>query len=327
MGKITNDNLPDMQKSQSGFHPIGIEKVGVMGMDFLLPILMKDGSIQKVAAKVKSSCSLQEDLKGINMSRISRTINKILLEESSGNGFKDLQVFVKELKAAHNAEDIEIEAKFTLILDDKSPMTYIYSQEPVDVIFESTYKEGKYQTFLTVGSTEMSLCPCSKTMSLLVNNITDSEAEEISHLSPQLIEKIEKSGYGGHNQKSRIKAKVELNMDSETFLWVEDIRDMIRQSSSCPSYSVLKRSDEKFVTEVSYMGGYIDDNKEFVKVEGNYGPKFVEDISRDFAYQLNKELDHTILDYILECCNEESIHSSTIEAFSIITAHRNLIKF
>ena len=300
MGKITNDSLPDMQKSQSGFHPIGIEKVGVKGMNFLLPILMKDGSIQQVAARIKSSCNLQEDLKGINMSRINRTINKVLLEESSGNGFKDLQKFVKELKEAHNAEDIEIEAEFMLILDDKSPMTDIYSQEPVNVIFESIYKNGKYQTFLTVESVEMSLCPCSRTMSLLVNNITEEEGKELQNLSPQLLEKIKKSGYGAHNQKSHIKAKVELNIDNKNLLWVEDIRDMIRQSSSCPSYSVLKRSDEKFVTEVSYMGGYIDDNKEFVKVEGNYGPKFVEDISRDFAYQLNKELDHTILAYILE---------------------------
>lgn len=327
MGKITNEHLPDMQKSQSGFYKKGIEKVGVNGSTFYIPIKMKDGSVQKVAASVNSTCSLDEKTKGINMSRISRTINKVLGEETSGNGFSDLIRFVKELREAHQSPDIYVRAAFQLILDDKTPMTDIYSQEPVNIVFESEFKNDKYKTYLTVESTEMSLCPCSKTMSLLVNNITEDELKELMNLSPQLLEKVKKSGFGGHNQKSRIKAKVELDMESNDLLWIEDIRDMLRAASSCPSYTVLKRSDEKYVTEVSYMGGYIDDDKNFVKVEGNFGPKFVEDIIRDLASQLDQHLDHTIKDYILECNNQESIHSDTIEAFAQLTAGRELKDF
>jgi len=323
MGKITTDKLPDMQKTQEGFYKKGIEKVGVGGISILLPIRMKDGSVQKTVATVSSFCNLDAETKGINMSRINRTINSVLAEHSSGSGFQDLERFVKELREAHQTPDVYIKASFQLILDDKSPMSDLYSQEPVDVVIESQFRDNEYKTFLTVKSTEMSLCPCSKTMSLLTNNITESEEAELKTLSPQLYEKIKRSGYGAHNQKSRISATVELNKTNDV-LWIEDLRDIIRSSSSCPSFSVLKRNDEKFVTEVSYMGGYIDDDKNYVPVEGNFGPKFVEDIIRDLARQLDKELDKSINDYILTCENQESIHSEDIVAIAVLTAGRNL---
>ena len=324
MGKITTDNLPDMQKTQEGFYCKGIEKVGVRGINVYLPIKMKDGSVQKAYATISSYCSLDKDTKGINMSRISRTINKILAEESSGNGFYDLRRFVKDLREAHQSPDIYIKAKFSLIINDKSPMSDLYSPEPLDVVVTSQYRNGEYKTFLTVKSVEMSLCPCSKTMSLLTNNITKEEEKELANLSPNLLKKVQKSGFGAHNQKSKISATVELNFDNNSLLWIEDIRNMIRLSSSCPSYSVLKRNDEKYVTEVSYMGGYIDDEKNYIQVEGKYGPKFVEDIIRDLAYQFDQELDKTIKDYVLVCDNQESIHSQDIQATSILSAGRNL---
>lgn len=324
MGKITTDKLPDMQKTQEGFYKKGIEKVGVSGIEVYLPIKMKNGGIQKVGAVIKSTCSLDEHTKGINMSRISRTINKILMEDASGSGFENLELFVKELREAHQSPDIYIEADFKLLLDDKSPMSELYSSEPVNVRIKSQYRDNKYKTFLTVKSTEMSLCPCSKTMSLLVNNITKEEEKELKKLSSNLLKKVERSGFGAHNQKSVIQATVELNRNSKNLLWIEDIRDMIRLSSSCPSYSVLKRNDEKFVTEVSYMGGYIDDDKNFIDLDSGYGPKFVEDIIRNLAYHLDRELDKTINDYILTCDNQESIHSENIMATAILTAGRDL---
>lgn len=324
MGKITTDKLPDMQKSETGFYKKGIEKVGVRCINSYIPIKMKDGSVQKPLATVSSYCSLEGTKKGINMSRISRTINKVLAEDSSGDGFRDLERFVKELKEAHQSPDIYIKAKFQLLLNDNSPMSNLYSQEPVSIVIESQFKDDEYKTFLTVETVEMSLCPCSKTMSMLVNNVTEDERELIETLPDSLKFKILSSGYGSHNQKSFIRATVELKPDSKEDLWIEDIRSMIQASSSCPSYSVLKRNDEKFVTEVSYMGGYFDDDKTFNKIEGNFGPKFVEDIIRDLANKLDSELDKTINDYVLVCNNQESIHSGDIQATSILTAGRNL---
>lgn len=325
MGKITTDKLPDMQKTTEGFYQKGIEKVGVRGISVYLPIRMKDGSTQNVIALIESFCSLDANTKGINMSRINRTINETLAENSTGSGFTDLEEFVKKLQKAHNSPDIYITARFKLLIHDKSPMSDLYSQEPLNIVIRSQYKDNEYKTYLTVQSTEMSLCPCSKTMSLLTNNITEEESNELQTLSPQLLEKIKRSGYGAHNQKSKITVTVEINRENlSNILWIEDIRDIIQKSSSCPSYSILKRNDEKYVTEVSYMGGYIDDDKNFIKVDGNYGPKFVEDIIRDLASYLDKQLDNTIKDYALMCDNQESIHSDTITAASILTAGRSL---
>ena len=105
-GIITSDKLPDMQKSTTGFYKKGIEKVGVRNIISYLPIQMKDGSVQKVLATISSYCSLDANTKGINMSRISRTINKVLSEESSNNGFRDLERFVTELVEAHGSPDV-----------------------------------------------------------------------------------------------------------------------------------------------------------------------------------------------------------------------------
>ena len=328
-GKITAELLPDMQKTETGFYKKRIAKVGVRGIKQYIPIQMKDGSTQKVFANISSYCSLDETFKGINMSRITRTINKVLKENP--NGFRGLEAFVKELAEAHNSPDVYIKAKFRMLMDGETPMTDLYSQEPIDVIIESVYHNGQYKTYLRVESVAMSLCPCSKEMSQLRNNITDDEKSLIEQLkimkvpyAHSLYDKIMMSGYGAHNQRSHIDIKVELMKDSPKTMWIEDIYNIANIASSCHTRSVLKRPDEKYETEVSYLGGYFDDDKEFVEVPGN-GPKFTEDIARDVAEQLDKELDVSIKDYVIVVNNEESIHTGEIMATSVLNAGREMI--
>lgn len=324
MGKITTKHLPDMQQSRIGFYNKSIEKVGVRNIQCYIPIKMKDGSVQKPIAIVSSYCSLDENTKGINMSRITRTINSVLKEDSTNDGTRDLGRFVKKLAEAHQSPDVYIKAKFSLILDSTTPMTDIYSQEPVDVVLESQYKENDgYRTFLTVESVEKSLCPCSREMSLLKNNLTEEEKQELAkaNLSNKLQKKLDLAGFGSHNQKSFIKATIEVNLDD--ILWIEDLVEMIRHSASCPTFSVLKRPDEKAITEIAYCGGYFDDDMEFNPVEGT-GAKFVEDIARDLAQKLDSELDKKVKDFVIVVNNQESIHSGNIEATSVLTAGRNL---
>lgn len=325
MGKITSEKLPDMQKSLTGFYNKRIEKVGVRNILSYIPIQMRDGSVQKVLATISSYCSLDANTKGINMSRITRTINKQLVQHSSQDGFKDLEVFVRELAEAHHSPEVYIKAKFVLMLDEKTPMTNIFSQEPIKVEIESQFKDNKYKTFLTVESVEMSLCPCSREMSLLFNNLTEQEKRDIeqANFSEQLLQKLKLSGFGAHNQRSEIRTTVELLKGRKKELWIEEIVNMIRKSSSCPTKSVLKRPDEKYETEVSYTGGFFDDSGEFNKVE-NTGAKFVEDIARDLASHLDRQLDNTINDYVIVVNNQESIHSGNIMATSILTAGRTL---
>ena len=146
MGKITPEKLPDMQKSKDGFYKKVIEKVGVRNLNFYLPIQMKDGSVQRVLATMSSYCLLEADTKGINMSRISRTINKVLRTESSNNGFIDLERFVSELVEVHKSPDVYVKTKATMIIDSEAPMTGEYSQQPFDIIIESQYKDNEYKT-------------------------------------------------------------------------------------------------------------------------------------------------------------------------------------
>jgi len=323
MNKITSKNLPDMQKSESGFYNKGIEKVGVRNIITYLPIIMKNGSIQKVLATISSYCSLDANTKGINMSRITRAINKVLKEND--NGFKCLEIFVKELVDAHKSPDVYIKAKFKYIMDESSPMSDLYSQKPVDVEIESQFRNNEYKTYLTVETTEMSLCPCSREMSLLSNNLTEEERRILfeMNLPKDLIKKLNLAGFGAHNQRSHINAKVELNRLSSDNLWIEDLYEMMQYSSSCPIFTVLKREDEKYVTEVSYTGGYFDDDHNFNLIDGA-GAKFVEDISRDLARHLDSELDKKINDYVVVVNNDESIHPQELKAVSVLTAGRDL---
>lgn len=117
-----------------------------------------------------------------------------------------------------------------------------------------------------------SLCPCSK----------------------------EISDYGAHNQRSH----VTVTARTDGFIWIEEIIDMIEEESSCEIYGLLKRPDEKYVTERAY------DN-----------PKFVEDMVRDVAARLNK--DPRIIAYTLESENFESIHNHS--AYALI--EKNMTKF
>ncbi|GAA0772395.1 GTP cyclohydrolase FolE2 [Clostridium subterminale] len=309
--------LPDVQKYTQGFPNIFIEKVGVENIKVNMNIKSKYKNKQLVIANIDSYCSLDENTKGINMSRIGRGINKVLKDNKDKDGFDNLKKFVLELKDVHEADNVYIKANFDYMIDKQTPVTDLYSPEPVNVTFENLYEDNKHRSMITVKAVETSLCPCSKQMSLLKNNIKDKELNLIRQLPKELCDKILMSGFGAHNQKSEIKVKVELKENQS--LWIEDIADIIKASVSAPTYTILKRPDEKWVTEVAYLGGYFDDG-EFKYVGG--GPRFVEDISRDVVLKLNEYLDKKIVDYIVKVNNYESIHSDNISAASFLTAGR-----
>jgi GTP cyclohydrolase I len=315
-------NLPDIQQNATNYPKIPIEKVGVRNIKIPFSILKKDGNFYPTTANISSYCSLNEDRKGINMSRIARTICDEL--EKSKDGLKDLSHFAFKLREAHETDNIYIKAKFDYLTEEFSPITHIKSYEPAIVTFESILYGDKIRNFLTVETTQMSACPCSKEMSLLINNITEDERITLDSLklyNKELLNKIYSSGFGMHSQKSIIEIKVELENYSEK-MWIEELIEISRKNASSSTFSILKRPDEKYVTEVAYMGGYFDENKKFIKVGG--GVAFVEDISRNIAVELNKELNKRILDYIVVVNNQESIHSGDMAATSILSAGREL---
>lgn len=296
--------LPDIQKYTEGFNKIAINKVGVRNICIPMNIKTKNNTTQNTLVSVSSYCNLVEDVKGINMSRISRTLLDGL--NDSQDGIYDLSHFACKLQQAHNTDDIYIKAKFNYLVYKESPVTKIGFQEPVEVTFESILKGENLDNFLTVKVAGMSLCPCSKEMSMLKHTLNENDIQEISSkVSPEVQDKIWQAGLGAHNQLSIIEIKMEL-IENTDKLWIEDVVDFTDRCFSSPVFSVLKREDEKWVTERAYNN-----------------PKFVEDITRDVAFELNKHLDQSINDYVIVCNNQESIHNEML-ATAILTAGRNL---
>jgi len=317
--------VDDIQAQTDGFPKIPINKVGVRNIQIPFTLQIK-GSKQlfHTVARVSSYCDLGKEKKGINMSRISRSINEFVPKFGK---YEEVIKAVRALKKNHNSKSAWIKIKFTYIIESSSPLTQQKSYEPVEVEMECYVDENdRIRNFITVESTEISLCPCSKNMSLLINNLTKEEKEWFTNatIPESLRTKIMNAGFGAHNQKSIIRVTVEVNGNNT--IWIEDIVEIIQRNSSCQSFTTLKRGDEKYVTEVSYMGGYYDEDGNFIPSKNNNGPKFVEDIGRDIANELNKWLNeqHIILDYCIVTENQESIHSGDISAVSIIYPGKEL---
>lgn len=324
MGIITNKGLPDVQLNKDIFYERSIGKVGVGGVEIYLPIKMKNGTVQNTIAVVSSYCSLNKDVAGINMSRGAQTIYEVLHEDTSGDGFRDLEYFCKKLKENHQSENVYCKAKFKLILNDHAPMSGKKTCEPVDVVIESIYKDKKYKTFMTVEYIGMSMCPCAKALASLKTNTTEEEWKFIESIeNEQLRWKIMNAGYSSHSQKSKLKVTVELNTENENILWIEDIIDMMKKSFSTPTTMLAKRCDEAYTVQTAYLGGYFDDDKNFIEVPYS-GPKFVEDEIRYMAKFLDEELDKRIRDYVIVCINYESLHSKDETAVAVLNANREL---
>lgn len=324
MGKITNKNLPDVQSNKDIFYERSIGKVGVGGVEIYLPIKMRDGSVQNTVAVVSSYCSLKKDVAGINMSRGAQTIYEVLHEDTTGDGFCDLEYFCKKLRENHNSDDVYCKAKFKLILNDEAPMSGKKTCEPVDVVIESIFKNNEYKTLLTVEYIGMSMCPCAKELASLKTNTTEEEWKFIESIEDEKLRwKIMNAGYASHSQKSKLKVTVEINKDQTNKLWIEDIIDMMKKSFSTPTTMLAKRCDEAYTVQTAYLGGYFDDDKNFVEVPYS-GPKFVEDEIRYMAKFLDDELDQRIKDYVIVCVNYESLHSKDETAVAVLNANREL---
>ncbi len=309
--------LPDVQQEKTGFPRMYIQKVGVENLKLPFPVYNKNGSIQSVLARINSYCSLTPNIKGINMSRIGCTVFNAVKEQSGA--YTTLEPLARQLQQAHGSSYVYISADFDYPVCQQTPVTHIDTIKIITAKLTCEMQDSTAHNYLTVQTTEMSLCPCSKEMSLLKNNLTPQELQAVQSLPAQLAQKILQSGYGAHNQKSQITATVELG--GSTVLHIEDIYTILAASASACTYPILKRPDEKQVTEIAYNGGYWD-NDEFIKTTG--GPRFVEDIARHAAQALHVLLDNQIQDYIVSVKNFESIHSDNIVATAQICADRNL---
>jgi GTP cyclohydrolase I len=249
--------LPDLQNQQDT-RGVPLDKVGIKGYELPFTVLTKDNGIQQTAGKVSLYTSLNEEVKGANMSRYSQVVSKALAKgHISIHAIKDM---LEACKNRLGSTESYVTAKFPFFLKKKAPVSGVesYSKYPAILDGRDTVRDG-LRLFVTVSVQYMSLCPCSRQMSAMGTD-----------------EKGETYGKGAHNQRSTGTLTVSLkdvSLDNpDGFVWLEDLISIVESCASCPIYNALKRPDEQYVTEASYRN-----------------PKFVEDIARDVALILQQE--------------------------------------
>ena len=250
--------IADVQSS-ADTRKIAIDKVGIK--DIRHPIRVKDRSAgeQHTIAYFNMYVELPHNFKGTHMSRFVEILNRHE-REISVESFPDMLVEMRDRLEAHTGH---IEMSFPYFVNKSAPVSGVTSLLDYQVTFIGEVNGDRQTTSIKVVVPVTSLCPCSKKI----------------------------SERGAHNQRSHVTVTVRPNR----FVWVEDLIDMVEKEASCELYGLLKRPDEKFVTERAY------DN-----------PKFVEDMVRDVAARLNA--DERIDAYIVESENFESIHNHSAYA-------------
>lgn len=250
--------MPDVQGSYDA-RRIAIDRVGVKGVRHPLRIARADGSVQHTVGTVDLYVALAHDQKGAHMSRFVELLNGHA-EAISPASFRAL---LRAMTQRLEADSGSIEMRFPYFVSKQAPVSGIASLMDYSVTFAGQIENGHESFTLTITAPVTSLCPCSK---------------EISE-------------YGAHNQRSHITIGVR-GRDS---LDIEGLLTLAEREASSELYGVLKRTDEKFVTERAY------DN-----------PKFVEDLVRDVAAGL--ERDERVEWYRVEVENFESIHNHSAYA-------------
>lgn len=251
-------DLPDIQ-SQLDSRGIGIDAVGVKGVRYPVTILAGESLVPTIAT-FSMTVGLSAFAKGTHMSRFIELI-EMQNEPFSQRRFRAMTIDMLERLDTHSGA---IEMRFPYFVQKAAPISGVESRLDYDVRWlGSVTHDGAYSFWMQVTVPVTSLCPCSK----------------------------EISDYGAHNQRSHITVDVETAGE----MAIEELIAIAERSASCEVYGLLKRVDEKHVTERAY------DN-----------PKFVEDLVRDVAAALDHE--PRVLDYRVEAENFESIHNHSAVA-------------
>jgi len=246
-------HLKDTQ-NEPDHRNIPIDRVGVRSLRYPMRIRDKAHIEQHTIASVSLTVDLPEQFKGTHMSRFVEALNDCGAELHIDRVHDLLRVLTERL----HAQCAHVEFAFPFFIEKAAPVSGKKGLLDYNVNFKATLQRGAFDFVTTVIVPVATLCPCSKSI----------------------------SERGAHNQRGEVTFAVR----SSQPVWVEDLIQLVEQSASCELFSVLKRPDEKAVTERAY------DN-----------PVFVEDLVRNVATRAN--LENAILWYRVEAENFESIHN------------------
>jgi GTP cyclohydrolase I len=251
-------NIPDVQASPDS-RKLAIDQVGIKAIRHPVRIMERSGSAQHTIALFNMYVGLPHHFKGTHMSRFV----EILEAHEREITVESFQLMLREMVDKLEAQEGRIEMAFPYFIEKKAPVSGVKSLMDYEVVFTAEVRKKRQRFTMKVQVPVTSLCPCSKKI----------------------------SERGAHNQRSHVTVTARTN----DFVWIEEIVDLAEKQASCELYGLLKRPDEKYVTERAY------DN-----------PKFVEDLVRDVAAVLN--LDERIEAYVVESENFESIHNHSAYA-------------
>jgi len=246
-------HLHDKQ-SERDTRELRIDKVGVRGLRFPIQVRDKARSIQNTVATIGMFVDLPKEFKGTHMSRFVEVLNA----HGSVVHVENISEILRSLQKKLNAATSHLEIEFPYFMSKKSPVSRLESLMDYIARFDATASGAEIDFVLTVKANVTTLCPCSKAI----------------------------AKYGAHNQRG----EVTVALRSTKVVWIEDVVAMIEGAASSELYALLKRQDEKAVTERAYEN-----------------PVFVEDLVRNVALRLNA--DARVSWYKVEAENFESIHN------------------
>ena len=238
---------------------IAINRVGIKSIRHPVKVRDRTGGIQHTIAVFNMYVGLPHNFKGTHMSRFVEILNSNEREISVEN----FPTMLREMVDRLEAQTGHIEMNFPYFINKAAPVSGVQSLMDYDVTLSGEICHGEIASSLKVVVPVTSLCPCSKKI----------------------------SERGAHNQRSHVTVSARISK----LVWIEEIVELVETQASCELYGLLKRPDEKYVTERAY------DN-----------PKFVEDMVRDVAARLNAE--PRIASYVVESENFESIHNHSAYA-------------
>ncbi len=257
---LTVTELTDVQNHLSP-RTIDIDKVGVKNISYPIVVLDKFKGTQHTVARINMYVNLPHRHKGTHMSRFI----EILSEFRRDISLKKIGPILEETRRRLHAQSAHIEMTFPYFIDKEAPVTGARGlMEYICTFTGALYEDGRLDPVVGITVPITTLCPCSK---------------EISKV-------------GAHNQRGEVRVQVRYHK----FFWIEDLIRLVEESASCEVYALLKRRDEKFVTEKAYSN-----------------PMFVEDVVREIAHRLGQN--DNFFWFAVESENFESIHNHSAYAY------------
>lgn len=241
---------------------VRIQRVGIKDLHIPLQIKKRDNGFQDVLGNVTLATELPHSHRGTHMSRLVEIVSQWSRKPLGGH---DVRLILDQVRSKLHAERANATVKFKYFINKRAPISKSTSALDYDCEFTGSVSDEGFDFILGVEVPIATVCPCSK---------------EISQ-------------YGAHNQRGVIRAKI--RYEKGVFYWIEDLVEQLEKLGSCEIYPILKRTDEKYITERGYEN-----------------PKFVEDVLRDavLMFRANPHVKW----FEVECETIESIHNHSVYA-------------